>query len=56
MRFRYINVYFGKRLETFMATLGEIFEESDPKDRILNHQNGDKGKLNFYNTGILFVF
>ena len=29
MRFRYINVYFGKRLETFMATLGEIFESQD---------------------------
>ena len=54
MRFRYINVYFGKRLETFMATLGEIFESQDSLETIIKYQNGTKGKYNMYQTGILY--
>lgn len=54
MRLRYINTFFGDKLEAFLESMDETFGASDQQNYVINNENGYKGKITDSKVGILF--
>ena len=51
-RFRFVNIYFGDLLETFLAETGNSMDPTSivEKNKIIENQVGSRGKFTLYNT------